>query len=197
MTNEERALLKAYGVWLSHPDRAMRLRDVLNSAHKAKLTGDAVSSPEATEAVAKVVRQYWCSWYFGVCFISPKYPGNVGAVLRSAVNFGARMAVIVNGRYRREPADTLNASDKLPIIRLENIASLLAWLPNEMRLVSAELTPNARPAELVRSSRRCPVCRGGAGRWKYSTGGTGMWRHRADTGTPMSQCGRGSKHHHL
>jgi len=67
--------------------------------------------------------------YFGVCFLRPKYQGNVGAIMRSAFNFGAKFMVIVGARYERESSDTVNIADKLPIVRLVNEAALIAWAP--------------------------------------------------------------------
>ena len=56
--------------------------------------------------------------YFGLVLWRPSRRENVGAVLRSAVVFGARFVVVAGPRYIRCAADTVDAANKLLLLEV-------------------------------------------------------------------------------
>jgi tRNA(Leu) C34 or U34 (ribose-2'-O)-methylase TrmL len=64
---------------------------------------------------------------YSIVLDRPKSAENVGAVLRSAVAFGASCVVLVGARYgKRARTDTVNAAKKLEIVEVDDFGDLEA-----------------------------------------------------------------------
>ena len=84
--------------------------------------------------------------YFGLVFWAPKYPGNLGAALRSAVVFGAKFAIIAGDRYRRDRGDVVNAVEHIPIWNCPlDMETVLGLIPPTCAPVVVELGEDHKP----------------------------------------------------
>ena len=105
----------------SRTDAVQSLDQVLESP------APAVEHPsEALRAIAKSVPGGKISCrdgYFGIGILSPKTPGNVGTLWRSAYQLGASVLYTIGGRYKPNSADTLNVPARLPLIELDDWAA--------------------------------------------------------------------------
>lgn len=78
--------------------------------------------------------------YAVVALDNPKYGGNIGAAMRAAFCFEARMVVIGGQRFRKEQPDTPHAWKHIPTIEA---SSVLDVIPYDCVPVAVDLLPGA------------------------------------------------------
>jgi tRNA(Leu) C34 or U34 (ribose-2'-O)-methylase TrmL len=76
--------------------------------------------------------------YFGIGIYHPKTTENVGALWRSAHNFGADFIFTVGARYHKQPSDTTKASRHVPLYHYANMEDLKSHMPQGAELVFVE-----------------------------------------------------------
>lgn len=82
--------------------------------------------------------------YFGIGIFHTKTALNVGGLMRSAYCFGASFVFTVGRRYSREPMDTPDTPNQIPLYNYLTLDQLLLNLPVGCRLVGIELHPDAQ-----------------------------------------------------
>lgn len=71
---------------------------------------------------------------------NPKNPVNVGAALRAAGVYGAKIVAATGGRFGVQPTDTMKHYRRLPFIRTENLRDII---PYDCVPVAIDLIPGA------------------------------------------------------
>lgn len=82
--------------------------------------------------------------YFGVAVYRPKTDMNVGTLWRSAHVFGAAFLAVIEGRYRKQPSDTMQSARHVPLYTFDTFADFQAHRPQGCQLVGVELVAGAR-----------------------------------------------------
>ena len=62
---------------------------------------------------------------FGVGLVNPKFPQNVGAVIRATYAFGGQYVYIQGLRYQHSKTDTAKATRHIPVSNVENILNVV------------------------------------------------------------------------
>lgn len=81
--------------------------------------------------------------YFGIGICTPKIPGNVGTLWRTAQSLGAAYTFQIGGRYCRDQTDTTKAARHVPHFVFPDEPTFLTSLPVDAALIGVELTPGA------------------------------------------------------
>ena len=82
--------------------------------------------------------------YFGIAVWRPKTTSNVGTLWRSAHVFGASFLATIEGRYTKQPSDTMHSTRHVPLFQYESFAAFADHIPLGCRLTAVELCANAR-----------------------------------------------------
>lgn len=80
--------------------------------------------------------------YAVVALDHPKFGGNIGAAMRAAFCYDARLVVIAGQRFRREQPDTPQAWRHIPTLE---VAEVMDALPYDCIPVAVDLLPGATP----------------------------------------------------
>ena len=82
--------------------------------------------------------------YFGIGIEHGKTVVNLGTLWRSAHIFGADFIFTINGRYRRQPSDTMATWRHVPLFQYASFEALVESLPKDSRLIGIEQCTDAR-----------------------------------------------------
>lgn len=83
------------------------------------------------------------SGFFGVVVHQPKSITNVGTLWRSAFLYNAAFLGTIGARYAKQPSDTPNAANHIPLVQYDDLDDLKRHLPHNCPLVGVELTEHA------------------------------------------------------
>lgn len=82
--------------------------------------------------------------FFGIGILHPKFECNVGGLFRSAYAFGADFLFTIGRKYKKQSADTVNATGNIPYYHYLTFEQFKDNLPNGCRIVCVEIDENAR-----------------------------------------------------
>lgn len=83
----------------------------------------------------------------GIALYSPSIEENFGSIMRLATNFNVDFICTINKRYKRQNADTVNATFHIPTFHFENIETFLLSCPANCERIAIEITNDARSLE--------------------------------------------------
>lgn len=78
--------------------------------------------------------------HFSLAIVSGKHRENLGQIMRLALNFGAKAIYLVDCKYTRQAADTMNTARSIPVIECDDIPEVVG-----ARHVYLEISENATP----------------------------------------------------
>jgi tRNA G18 (ribose-2'-O)-methylase SpoU len=81
--------------------------------------------------------------YCGIGVFHSKSSVNLGTLWRSAYNFNLDFIFTVGRRYEKQPSDTLNAVNHIPLYHYTDMDDLINHLPAGCQLIGIELHPKA------------------------------------------------------
>lgn len=82
--------------------------------------------------------------YFGVAVYHPKTAENIGVLLRTAHNLGAKFVATIGKRYKKQPSDTTNFQQSIPLFHFETFEEFKKFIPNGCNLTAIEIDETAR-----------------------------------------------------
>lgn len=92
--------------------------------------------------------------FFGIGIEHGKNVMNYGTLHRTAQILGASMLFTVGRRFRRQCSDTMKSWRHIPTFSYDNLASLVAHMPYDCRIVGIELDDRAQPLEEFKHPQR-------------------------------------------
>lgn len=84
-------------------------------------------------------------YFFGIGVYDPKYPVNVGSLMRSAYMYDASYTFTIGNRYKRERSDTPKTNHHIPNFTYKDFDDFWAHIPNNVDIVGVEMDERARP----------------------------------------------------
>lgn len=92
--------------------------------------------------------------HFGIAVYRPKNSVNIGSLFRSAQLLGANYLAIIEGRYRRQPSDTMNATNSVPLYHFDSWANFAAHVPDGAVIIGVELEDDALLLDMFKHPAR-------------------------------------------
>lgn len=93
--------------------------------------------------MARLKQTYPSNGYFGIGIVNNHDQLNIGTLWRSAYIMGASFIFTIEGKYKKQTTDVVNAWQKIPLYHYDSIEELKKHLPYDAPLIAVELDERA------------------------------------------------------